>query len=686
MIRMSTTDRQIDALTSPRILPSPYPARQIAGYTVDTMCCTSWRHDAIFSENPSPVFDRGLQVTPRRARLRLPVARVKHRVLKTEDNLSLAATARNGRRCRAFSLPLDGVNSFTLVDNLSARFDTCGWYKYTKPKSTKKEFLQLPRHNNIRRGTVPHYTNFVKRVELGLRDRTPSPPPRRRIAFEDESGKRHSPSLESSSSADEEEGELVLSEEEDDEDEIEEDVSIRIPTPIEPPPDDGPEEPPSEEGREAWTQPKAPTPSPALSGRNSPELDVPETSPVDEPEEPPPPREQSPPPRDPTPPLREPTPPPSESTPPPREPTPPPREPTPPPREPTPPPEPKPKKEVRIQETPVPPPAKPKTVPQTPEKKTKSCLAKKPEVPKDVQPQPKPPTPEPAPKVVEEVATQMEDKRTEIPPLATEEESTEDAQTVQDAAQEEPGEPEPEQTGDLEKLAPETEDKLEKKKLGPPPKYKVDLFGVDSQAMKDLLDMEMRMRRKGPGSHVSDTESAPPDIPEHLLRRRQPWQQGRLALSRRACRFELPMDVHLLENMSPTEYLQKYCIVSKRRQAMYRRAFSKVDRSNSMKINKKEFNIAVLEALVDTVNTDQIQDALQLLEADNFTQFGPKLFCAICSLLERLHYSDYVTEDTIDQESLVAKERVEDADFLALDWKLDGCVINPSLKRLLYML
>ena len=46
-------------------------------------------------------------------------------------------------------------------------------------------------------------------------------------------------------------------------DEIEEDVSIRIPTPIEPPPDDEPEEPPTEEGQEAWTQPKAPVSSPA---------------------------------------------------------------------------------------------------------------------------------------------------------------------------------------------------------------------------------------------------------------------------------------------------------------------------------------------------------------------------------------------------------------------------------------
>ena len=44
-----------------------------------------------------------------------------------------------------------------------------------------------------------------------------------------------------------------------------------------------------------------------------------------------------------------------------------------------------PKKEVRIQEDPVMPLSKPKTVPHMPEKKTKSCLAKRPEPVKEVE-------------------------------------------------------------------------------------------------------------------------------------------------------------------------------------------------------------------------------------------------------------------------------------------------------------
>ncbi|XP_033627003.1 proteoglycan 4-like [Asterias rubens] len=538
----------------------------------------------------------------------------------------------------------------------------------TRPRTapaTRREFLQLPRKNNIRRGQVPHYTNFVKRVELGVKDGSPSPPPRRRIAFEDEPIKPRSPTPVESSHGDVEEEEMVPFVGNEEEEEFD-DVSIHIPSPTDHllvPESIQSEEPSTDEIQEAWTEPKAPTPSPAISGRSSPVPIVDETpeQPSPPPREPtPPPREPTPPPREPTPPPREPTPPPREPTPPPRVPTPPPRDPTPPPREPTPPPEPKPKKEVRILETPILPPAKPKTVPQpTP----KSCLVKKTEVPKEPEPKLEPqvvPTPEVTP---------------------VEEEKPEEVEVAVEEIEEEPQE----NDKSKEEKQPVETRKPDKKKLGPAPKFKVDLFSMDSGAMKNILDMEMKLRRKGGDTKTSDGDSFA-DIPEYLLKRRPPWQTGRMALSRRACRFEIPMDVFVLENMSPTEYLQQYCIVSKRRQAMYRRSFSKVDKDNDMKINMKEFNAAVLEALVGTVQLEQVQDVLTMIQADKFPHFGPKLFCAICSLLERLHYREFVTEDTVDKEGLVEKEKVEDADFLALDWKFDGCVINEPLKRLLYML
>jgi len=50
---------------------------------------------------------------------------------------------------------------------------------------------------------------------------------------------------------------------------------------------------------------------------------------------------------------------------------------------------------------------------------------------------------------------------------------------------------------------------------------------------------------------------------------------GRLALSRNACRFELPMDMKQLESMNPMTYLRYFCKINERRKALYKRIFDK---------------------------------------------------------------------------------------------------------------
>lgn len=51
---------------------------------------------------------------------------------------------------------------------------------------------------------------------------------------------------------------------------------------------------------------------------------------------------------------------------------------------------------------------------------------------------------------------------------------------------------------------------------------------------------------------------------------------GRLALSRNVCRFELPFDMKILEKIEPLDYLRKYCKISDRRKAFYKRVFDKL--------------------------------------------------------------------------------------------------------------
>ncbi|XP_077995472.1 uncharacterized protein LOC144448958 [Glandiceps talaboti] len=542
---------------------------------------------------------------------------------------------------------------------------------WTRPRTapgTRKEFLQLPKHNNVRRGRVPHYTNFVKRIELGIRDRTPSPP-RSRHAERPKSASVMSAvsggsfRVEQVSQPSEEDldwQEMEIRDEGVVEDDYAQEIveePIHIPTPTPQPTEPEEVEPPEEIGQ-AWLEPHAPTPTPVASeGPASP------------------------------PPEREPTPPPLVI---PTQIDIPAREPTPPPKEPSPPPSPKIKKEVRIQEDIQTIPTKPKVPKEKKEKKIgpiKRVSAKK-EIPEP--PTPKPPPPPPPKEIIEETK----------PVEVKEQKPVEKPDVVIPALPEikEKEEPEPEEpkekestTPDVQEPEPESipEPQEERKKLSEPPRGKAqDLFALDPQ---ELLDMEMRMRRRGPDSHISDSESLLTDMPNlndtlDKKPKMQPWLQGRLAFSKQTSRFEIPMDVRVLERMTPVEYLTRYCIISTRRLAFYRRHFNRVDRDNDLKINRKEVETGMKAVHVDSISVEQIDKMVEMLEIDEQTyKFNFKIFAALCALSERLLYPKFVTEDTVHLAEH-QKEKVEDADFEALDWKLDGCQVNPPVKRILYML
>ena len=76
------------------------------------------------------------------------------------------------------------------------------------------------------------------------------------------------------------------------------------------------------------------------------------------------------------------------------------------------------------------------------------------------------------------------------------------------------------------------------------------------------------------------------------LESRRPWLCGPLPLSRQGCRFELPMDIKTLEQLTVVNYLTLYCIVSSRRRHLFRNIFTKADRDHDGIINSFELRKA----------------------------------------------------------------------------------------------
>lgn len=112
---------------------------------------------------------------------------------------------------------------------------------------------------------------------------------------------------------------------------------------------------------------------------------------------------------------------------------------------------------------------------------------------------------------------------------------------------------------------------------------------------------------------------------------------GRIALSKNACRFELPMDMKQLESMTPADYLSKYCRIIDRRKTLYRRVFEKY----KLKAEKEDYvDLRLLEdCLLDvhmkSISKEQIGQIINLACLNQLPppiQINFALFCGLSAL------------------------------------------------------
>lgn len=162
------------------------------------------------------------------------------------------------------------------------------------------------------------------------------------------------------------------------------------------------------------------------------------------------------------------------------------------------------------------------------------------------------------------------------------------------------------------------------------------------------------------------------------------WLQGPHSLSRRSCRFELPMDMLDLELLSPLQYVLQFCRVHRRRRTLFRHYFTKNDRDRDGSINKRELQNALRDLYAQSINTEQVNAILDLLDVDKSVRtFDLDVFTAVAAFSERYlyHYYSLAVQDQSERRMVL-----EETDFCALRWKLEGCKISEKLKSLLDVL
>ena len=164
----------------------------------------------------------------------------------------------------------------------------------------------------------------------------------------------------------------------------------------------------------------------------------------------------------------------------------------------------------------------------------------------------------------------------------------------------------------------------------------------------------------------------------------KPWLQGPHSLSRQSCRFELPMDMRVLEELSSLQYVSQFCRVNSRRTTLFRHYFTKNDRDRDGNISRRELHSALRDLYAQSINTEQVNAILDLLDIDKSVRtFDLDVFIAVAAFSERYLYYCYslAVQDESEKRTVL-----EETDFCALRWKLEGCKISDKLKKVLEVL
>ncbi|XP_052800181.1 uncharacterized protein LOC128231412 isoform X12 [Mya arenaria] len=277
-------------------------------------------------------------------------------------------------------------------------------------------------------------------------------------------------------------------------------------------------------------------------------------------------------------------------------------------------------------------------------------------------------------KPIERIRTEKKmEEVTEAPPPVEEHPSSQDIPTDSEKVKPE-----------VDIKVPELPSNVEKERSGrkEKAKHKRHQIEVEDDLVKpdigEILNDQIKLSRpefdwSNMDNNGVDDIKRPPQI--------KSWIQGRLALSQQSSRFELPMDMKLLEKMTPQEYIKKHCIITSRRQNLYQKIFLKnKDKTHTILI--KDIDRSLKDVLVNTITSEQISDILHTLDIDENTKIDFKLFCGMAAYAERVLYPKFVTDDTHDMPEY-QREKIECADFGALDWKIHGVKVPPKMLEVL---
>ncbi|KAG8177974.1 hypothetical protein JTE90_012660 [Oedothorax gibbosus] len=147
-----------------------------------------------------------------------------------------------------------------------------------------------------------------------------------------------------------------------------------------------------------------------------------------------------------------------------------------------------------------------------------------------------------------------------------------------------------------------------------------------------------------------------------------------------SCRFELPIDLTRLEDLTPLKYVSQYCRVTDSRRAVYAAKYERhLQQSEGKSVLTSDLREVYEKIYQEPKLADEMLHLRRLLDMDLNEELDVELFTAVSCVMERVIVKSKGLE--ISQEN--TKNAFEETDFCALRAKLNGLQVSPSLRSLL---
>lgn len=164
------------------------------------------------------------------------------------------------------------------------------------------------------------------------------------------------------------------------------------------------------------------------------------------------------------------------------------------------------------------------------------------------------------------------------------------------------------------------------------------------------------------------------------------WLSLPRTFSYQSSRFELPLNISLLSEMTPLDYLQRHVSVSSSRRQLYNKVFVRHRSLKDGLLNEETVILALEEVLGSTLTTEQKAQIWNLLgivlKSHIVTNFTYQQFCGVAAMVERLLCHEFATSKS-QASSAEAKSEIEVADFDRLLSKIENLPMSDSLRDLL---